>query len=297
MRRFWRTILVAMIAALITPVVSGQDGIDLGSGQTLRFTQDTPTGFGNAVGGGQDSAGGSEINQLWGDFDSGTGTLSVSLSGNLEGNFNKMFLFIDGVVGGENILGSTNVDGGFNEINNLAGLTFDSGFTPDHGLRIEVGTGFYGVNAFDLIDDVGISVATGTGPADLPATGVGSSGVLLGWDNSNVLGVDGVSAAGASTATTGFEFEIDMTAILGGPVTQDIGISGFITSGDATFLSNQVIGGIGGAGNLGAPGVVDFNAIAGNQFVTIPATAVPEPGSAMVLSGLLGLVTLRRRRR
>jgi hypothetical protein len=290
-------LVIALMATTARPAFS-QDGQDLGAGLTLRFTQDTQTGFGNATGGGQNSAGGSEINQVWGDYEVGSSLLRLSITGNLEGNFNKLFLFIDGVAGGENVLDASNLDGGFNEIQNLAGLTFDDGFTADHGLRIEVGDGFYGVNQFDLIGNTASTVVSGGGPGDLPLTRVGTAGVFLGWDNSNVLGVDDASAANAATATTGWEFEIDLESLLGAAPTQDIGVTGFVTSPDATFVSNQVIGGVGGADNLGAGGGINFNSIAGSQFVTIGVTAIPEPGSAVVLMaiGSIGFVTRRRRR-
>jgi hypothetical protein len=286
--------LLSAISFTIPATVFAQlDGQNLGAGQTLKFTQDTQTGFGNALGGGQDSAGGSEINQVWGDYDTASNILSFSMSGNLEGNFNKMFIFIDGIAGGENVLDATNIDGGFNEIQSMAGLTFDSGFTADHGLRLEIGDGFWGVNQFDLIDDTGSSVVSGGGPAELPLTDAGIGAITFGWDNSNTDGVTDTSALGADSATTGWEFEIDMAALLGAAPTQDINVTAFVTNPGGDFVSNQVIGGVGGAGNLGGPGAIDFNGIAGNQFVTF---AIPEP-SAMIFVGLGGLFIAQRRKR
>ena len=148
------------------------DGTNIPSeGLTLRATQDTPTGFGNATGGGQNS-GGSELNQLYADISGGV--LTLGITGNLESNFNKFFLFFDAVPGGENVLANDNVDGGFNEIINLAGLSFAGGATMDHGLRFEVGSGFFGVNIFDLIDNSASSVQSGDGPGSLPIAGVGA---------------------------------------------------------------------------------------------------------------------------
>ena len=277
-----------------------QDGVAVGGGSLPLFVQDTATGFGNATGGGQDSSGGSEINAVYGDYDAGTGTLNIGLTGNLEGNFNKLFLFLDGVAGGENSLDGTNLDGGFNEIQNLSGLTFDSGFTADHGLRFEIGSGFVGVNSFDLIDDTAVSVTSAGGPGDLPLVSAGTGGILVGWDNSNILGVDDITAAGALTATTGIELQIDAASLFGAVPTQDIGIAGFITSSDAGFVSNQVIGGLGpGAANLGAGGGIDFSSITGNQFVTVnvPTVAIPEPSSVALLGLVAGGAMSRRRRR
>jgi hypothetical protein len=250
------------------------------NGLTLLATQDTPTGFGNATGGGQDSAGGSELNQLWASLD-GT-TLNLSITGNLEANFNKFFIFFDAVAGGEANLANDNSDGGFGEINNLAGLGF-SGATMDHGLRVEIGGGFWGVNAFDLIDNSATSVASGGGAGDLPLSALSGAGVTFGWDNSNVLGVDDVDASGAATATTGWEFSIDLAAFFG-EVPSSVNISAIVANDGGTFLSNQALPGIGGGGNLANPSQANLG------FVTIPA-----PGATGLLA-LAGLAAARRRR-
>lgn len=285
----------ACVVAMIAGIASGQllDGQNIAAdaaarGMPLLTVQDTPTGFGNATGGGQDSAGGSELNAAWGVIDGGT--LRLSMTGNLEGNFNKFWIFFDSMAGGQNVLANDNNDGGFNEINNMAGLTFDAGFAPNHGLRIEVGGGFLGINAFNLLDKTAQSVWTAGGPSDLPiANAVGGAGVSFGWDNSNVLGVDGSSAADALTADKGWEFEIDMAAFFGSP-SGEVKVTAFITSGDAGFFSNQFLAGVGGLGNLGAD-VRDLNQVAGLQYFTI----VPAPAGA-ALFGLAGLCAVRRRR-
>lgn len=262
------------------------DGANIPSeGLTLRETQNSPTGFGNATGGGQNS-GGSELNQLYADISGGV--LTIGITGNLESNFNKFFLFIDAVPGGENILANDNADGGFGEINNMAGLIFANGATMDHGLRFEIGGGFYGVRQFDLIDNTGGDVSTGGGPGSLPISGVGSGGITVGWDNSNVLGVDGVSAAGAATATTGWEIEIDLVQAYG--LSQgDINLAMVITSGDAGFLSNQTLPGLNGAGNLGSGNGQTL------PVVTIPGLPVPEPSAALLMGFVASAIAATRR--
>jgi hypothetical protein len=286
---FCNSVLAAALLALAPTFAHAVvlDGANIpGEGLTLRATQDTPTGFGNATGGGQDSAGGSELNALYADIDGGV--LTIGITGNLEGNFNKFFLFIDAVPGGENVLANDNVDGGFNEINNMAGLAFAGGATMDHGLRFEIGGGFYGVRQFDLINNTGGDVATGGGPGDLPLAGVGSGGITVGWNNSNVLGVDGASAAGALSATTGWEISIDLVQAYG--FSQgDINLAMVVTNGDAGFLSNQSLPGLNGAGNLGSGNGQTL------PIVTVPGSPVPEPG-AVALCGLAmaGLASIRR---
>ncbi|MEM8758317.1 MAG: hypothetical protein AAGF47_11110, partial [Planctomycetota bacterium] len=271
--------LCAFSALAVAGSAMGQlDGQNIGAGLPLLSVQDTATQFGNSSGADQGSPFGSELNSLYGTISGGT--LSFSIAGNLEANFNKVFVFIDGVAGGENTLLGDNVDGGFDEINNL-GYTFDAGFEPDHGFRMEVGDGFFGVNSFDLIDNTGSTVVSGGGPGDLPLTD-GTDGVTtVGWDNANPFGVTDTDASGALTGTTGWEFEVDLLSFLG-EVPSEVRIMAVLTNADGGFTSNQVLPGVGGAGNLG--GGVDFSAIAGEQFATI----VPAPASAALL-GLGGL--------
>lgn len=290
-------ISILAIAALAGTASAAVDGSNIpadamAGGLPLLAVQDSATGFGNATGGGQDSAGGSELNAVWGTIDSGV--LKMSITGNLEGNFNKMWIFFDGVAGGLNNIpvrpdGDPDRlnDGGFGEINNL-GVTFDSGFEADHGMRLELGGTFLGIRAFDILDNTAGDVWTAGGTGDLPlANAAGGFGVTTGWDNSNTAGVDDVSAADALTATSGWEFEIDLATFFGSAVSE-VKASIFITSGDGGFFSNQILGGIAGGNAGGSP---DFSQIGGDQFVTI----VPTPASAALL-GLGALAGVRRRR-
>jgi hypothetical protein len=288
-----KTIFVVVMAGLAGSAAAQLDGQNIGAGLTLIGVQDTQTQFGNATGGGQNSAGGGELNSLYASL--GGGVLNVGIGGNIEGNFNKGIFFFDTKAGGENVLANDNVIGGFNEINNLAGLTFDAAFAPDFAIQFELGNGFYSVRFADLQNNVGGDIFTGGGFAALPTSGAGGFGVSFGWDNSNVLGVNGFgdpTLGDPLSATTGFELSIDLLAAFGDASLSSVAISGFYGNGGLDFLSNQVLGeaGLGGAGNLGGPGGVNFNNFAGNQFAVIPA-----PASAALL-GLGGLVIARRRR-
>jgi len=269
------------------------DGQNIPSeGLTLRATQTSATAFGDSSGT-QASTGGSELNQLYADF-TGT-TLEMGVTGNLEANFNKFFIFFDGVSGGENVLQGDNADGGFGEINELAGLGFADGFTADHGLRLEIGSTFWGLNSFDLIDNTATTIASGTGgPGDLPLNDEGGvNGVTFGWDNGNALGVDGSSAASADTATTGFEFSIDITQLLDlpGAPTQNLGVSMFITNDAGDFISNQFLPGLDPASSSNA-GASPFPADVGSVTLT-----VPEPSAYALVAGALVMALAGGRRR
>jgi len=291
MKKVLTALVVFAVAASVAaaPAVASIIDGNLTDAGTLRATQDTPTQFGNSTAGTQDSPGGGELDALFGDIVGGT--LNLAVAGNLEGNFNKVWIFIDTKAGGENVLDGTNISGGFNEIQNMAGMTFDAGFSPDWAISASVGSGFYSVNFSDLQADTGGSSWDGGGFTDLPAANrTGGFGITHGWDNSNAAGVTDVSAAGALTATTGLELSIDMATAFGDGALTSLRVMAFYGSAGADFMSNQVLPGIGGGGNLAGPSGINFNSIAGQQFVTIP-----EPAT-VVLFGLGGLALIRRRR-
>jgi len=260
------------------------------AGAPLLATQGNATQFGNSSGT-QASNGGSELNAAWGTVSGGR--LKLFTTGNLEGNFNKMWFFFDSAAGGVGALAGGYQDGGFNEINNMTGLTFDSGFTPERGIRLEVGGGFLGVRGFTLDGAAGFDIHTNSGFGALPLANVaGAAGVNFGWDNSNALGVDGSSAAGALTADSGVAFDIDLATYFGNAGLGEVRVMAFITSGDAGFASNQFLGSLpAGFGNLGNLAQTNLGNFDGNQYFTV----VPAPG-AFALLGLGGLIAGRRRR-
>ena len=95
--------------------------------------------------------------------------------------------------------------------------------------------------------------------------------ITVATDNSNILGVNSSSAAGASAVTTGAEIRIDLDEI-GWDGSSDILLGGFISNGDSGYLSNQVVGGLpDGSANLAEPRVVDFTLLAGEQYVNLSA--------------------------
>jgi len=110
-------------------------------------------------------------------------------------------------------------------------------------------------------------------PINFPSVIPPVSGLILAeLDNSNVAGVTSTDGSTADTATTGMEFVLDMDE-LGWDGTSTVRVMGWIASGNYSFISNQVIGGLPSEfdfANIGEVRGTNFQAIAGNQYVVIP---------------------------
>ncbi len=256
--------------------------------------QDTQTQFGDSNLGLVDHANGSELDGLHARVEDGT--LHLLFTGNLESNFNKLDVFIDSIPGaGQNRLRSDNPDVKFGGLNRMGGtgrgsqpgLRFDPGFAPDFWIDFTCG-GEFGVT-FDtfinwsrLLTDGGADGDWGFAGPGGPGAGeaiFAENGIIASIDNSNLGGVGGGTAtADGSGVTTGIEFAIPLS-VLGWTEGDPILVAAFVNGSNHDYLSNQVIGPLGGSENLGEPRVVDFGAVAGDQFaVVLQATGTPCPG-------------------
>ncbi|MEM9186686.1 MAG: PEP-CTERM sorting domain-containing protein [Planctomycetota bacterium] len=152
-------------AATAQPTLNGTAVGDEAFYGAALSTQNTRTGFGDGsgnpdvivTGNNLGDAGGSEIDQVFGTVSNGR--LYVLITGNLEGNFNKLNLFIDsGPVGGVptdvgvNQLDGANLPTGLDgfccgvsnpadpnppadgALQKMSGLTFDTNFTADYAM-------------------------------------------------------------------------------------------------------------------------------------------------------------------
>ncbi len=288
-------VVVAGSALALSSAAFAQSGANLltaasSLGAPLVSTQTNASNYGSGLSGGQASSSGSRLDAAWGTISGGK--LKLLIAGNLEANFNKMWIMFDDGTAGQSTLRGDNADGGFGEINGMAGMKFDAGFTPSRGIRIEIGGGsggFYGLNHFTLPNGVGGtggSINNGAGFGSLPLSNVaGSNGVNFGWDNQGTSG----TGPGVGTASSGWNFDIDLATFFGNASLSTIRVSTFITNPGANNLSNQVLGP--GNTNYPNPNNFDWGTVAGDQFFTI----VPAPGAAALL-GLGALVAGRRRR-
>jgi hypothetical protein len=319
---------LVVVAALAVPAFAiTVDGTLDGAYGPALAVQTAATGFGDANPPG--SLGGSELDAAYATISGGR--LYLMLTGNHEPNFNKLDVFIDSTAGGENTLTGTPQYDFFNGSTwisqNMAGLTFDTGFNADYHLFSRWGSGTSPYEA-DFVNRSGggsaqVPGSTGSSPnaVGLQAAGViaagnvgtNASGTALtqnlefAINDNNAAGVTGstANAADALAVTTGMEFSIAL-ADLGSPgVGSTIKIAAMINNGDHNYVSNQILGPLpAGQGNLGGDGTggftgtlggVNLNNFAGLQYFSVDV--VPEPATmSLVGLALVGLVGTRRRK-
>lgn len=250
-------------ALLGNPLIDGTRDALYGSPVAVQTIQ---TGFGDNA---------SEWNAAFGKVINGK--LYLTLTGNLEANFNKLNIFIDSKAGGSTTFASSGNDGS----NAMDAMEFDAGFEPDYHLiarrgfsQFDLDMAILGTSNFSSYNNVFGGSTSGRG---VTGTGNGNTQpIRAAYDGSNTAGIGGDTGAAAdqtaaAAVTTGLELCIDL-ADLGNPA-GPIKVMLLQTSSDHTFLSNQTLAGLPvGTGNLGSPFGVDFSLLAGPQFFIVGGT-------------------------
>ncbi len=256
----------------------------------VNGVQNTQTAFGDSTMGLPDFSNGSELDGAWIVIEGGY--LHIMLSGNLESNFNKFDLFIDARDGGQNRLRSDNPDVDFDGLNRMGddgsgnGLTFDEGFEADLWISLTCGSTDDVFTTYANFAELhttggGYGGYLGSGGSGSEGAIVSKNGVIIALDNSNTGGVGYGEATGCGEgATSGIEIAIPLFVLNWDGKAGDITgarLCAFINGGSHDFISNQVLGGISGGGNLGEPRDVDLTGVPGSQFVESGGTALPCP--------------------
>jgi hypothetical protein len=278
--------LVASVFLLVTAAPAAfaitMDGVlDPAYGPPLS-TQTTQTSYLDNTLGQVGHAYGSEADGAYGLIDGGVlylfvaGNLRYEEGAELQGIFDMLDVFIDSAPNGQSVLGTSNpaIDSG-NDLNNMAGLTFDSGFGADYW--VSAGSALFNVPLqayFAELPTAGggaghyLGWSAPGGPGTL-SFGTNPAGILVTIDDHNVAGVTaGCGAASGAGVTTGIEWAIPLSAI--GNPSGCLRVCAFVSSSYHFGVSNQVLGPVPpGTCSLGAPGGVNFASIAGNQYFTI----------------------------
>ena len=297
-------------------VVSYNPGAAGPTSGTLRFFSNDPvtpqatmTVFGNSVGAGQiivdgtrDASYGTALslqNNTTGFGDNQSeldgvyariigNKVHLMITGNLENGGNRIVLFLDNSPKFHNSSFSAAAWPSIGNSDRLDNLTFDPGFSPEYMLVLNTGGG----STFADFAEIGTANSFFLGSASptsqtltFPSGGIGELAV----NNTNSGGVNGTvsgTLGNPGAVTTGFELVIPLADIAPGySAATPLRLMAFISNNSYDFLSNQVLGGIGGGSpaanvaNIGDPNGKSFATMAGTQFVTL------QRGDVNVLNG------------
>jgi glycosidase len=263
----WR-VLSARVKPGPPPPPSPYDGSNIPadfSASAPVVTQTTATAMGDNV---------NELDQLF--LRPETGGLAVAITGNLDLSGTALALFLDTLPGGQDSLQTSSFPQPPSGVPGITGLGMDAGFAPDRLLWINLYGGTVFVDHYTLATGGGgvhryLGATAANAGSPLLSGGTNTNGLQAAWNDSNTAGVTATSAAGAASASAGFEALVPWADLgLAGPGT-DVRVMAAIVQGSGAF-GNQFLPPLGpGAASVGfAP--FSLKTVPGQQYVTIPTT-------------------------
>ena len=173
------------------------------------------------------------------------------------------------------------------------GLRFDDDSSPDFWIDF-TGGGEFGelrhlceLGGLATDGDQGDSGFAGPGGSGAGLAIVADNGIIASIDNSNTGGVTGGFELGdGAGVSTGIEIGIPLE-VLGHTEGDRIAVAAFVNGSNHDFVSNQVLGPLGGSDNLGEPRLIDFSTVSGDQFVVVVESErrpVPATSTTMARS-------------
>jgi glycosidase len=240
--------------------------------QLLAATQAKPTSMGDNV---------AELDQMF--LRPQTDGLAIGITGNLPTDGTALALFFDSVAGGQDSLAIAAFSEPPNGVPELTGLGFDTGFTPDRLLWVNLYSGTMYADLYTLATGGGGSHRyLGSAPVGSasPALSGGSNtyGTQAAFNDSNTAGVTATLASGAPSASYGFEALIPWGDLgLAGAGTDVKVMAAIVRTSGA--MGNQFLPSLApGSGDLGlAP--VSLKTVPGTQYVTQPTTLAVRPSA------------------
>lgn len=255
--------LLEVNLAPVVPSPGDIDGADIPTdlGQySLVATQNTPA-YGDGI---------HELNQLY--LRPHANGMRIGITGNMLADGTGLALFIDSSAGGQNVLSFTGFTPPPSGPNNLTGLRFDAGFTPDQMIYVNAPSGTVYVDQFTLPTAGTVTkIYRGQGTMNdgdgLLTGGTNPNAMQVALNNTNTQGIDSESVANAGTATSGFDFWIPYADVGSTGLGGTIKVAAFIVRSDGKVM-NQWLPGLGGP--QANPGLApNLTTVPGEQYATV----------------------------
>jgi len=285
------TITLSEIKIYAPTFVDGLNITNDFSGKTNAL-QDTVSNWGEATVPGN----GAELEQLFAYCEERH--LYVGVSGNLTTGIGERTIgvFIDSDYSvGSNVMPVITA-GSPAKLENLAGMTFDSDFTPDKAILISINTpADCWVNVYHIDSNSDWYWGDKTESTNIfnPFQRIvnerdGLAGDIVAFNDLN-------TAPNPEEADTGVEYYLDMDTIYFGltPTQNTVRVQAILFNWQTTNVANQSLPGINGdASGFGLASAVNYENVPGKQYIEVCAP-VPEPGIIMIMS-LMVISALRR---